>query len=137
MKLKALKEKIKRGYSNVAGEVAMWWLWIKNLFFVYATTKSQIRIFKGYMHYWFAQKYADKRTKISMINKVCGGKRHYVLPAGDYSLVVLNRLELQALKGKGYYSKQMNIVEVHKNAYYISKGTELVENKTESNTKKK
>jgi hypothetical protein len=98
----------------------MIWHWIRNIFFVYFTTKSRIRIFQGYGHYWFAKKYADRRTRISRINKYAGGKRHYVLPAGDYSLAVISRLEINFLKKKGYY-KGMDILKVLENAYYITK----------------
>jgi len=116
-----MKKTLNRIYKTVAGEVALWWLWFRNLFFVFGTTKSKVRIFEGYGHYWFAKKYADRRAKISQINKYCGGKRHYVLPAGDYSLIVLNSLEIQELKKKGIFNKSLNINKVLKNAYYVTK----------------
>lgn len=116
-----IKNKLRLAWQWIAGECIMIWHWIKNLFFVYLTTKSQLRIFEGYGHWWFAKKYADRRTKISRINKKCGGKTHYALPWGDYSLIVLNRLELRNLKNKRYCSKNINIVKILENAYYISK----------------
>lgn len=115
-----MKIRIVRIYRAIVGELVMWWLWIKNIFFVFLTTKSKARIFEGYGHYWFAKKYADRRHKISQINKYCGGKRHYVLPAGDYSLIVLNSLEIQDLKNKGIFKKSLNINKVLKNAYYVT-----------------
>jgi hypothetical protein len=96
-------------------------MWIGNFGFVFLTTKSQIRIFTGYGHYWFAKKYADRRTHISKINKVAGGKRHYVIPTGDYSLAVLNRLEIQRLKAGGHIRSSVSIVRLLEDAYYISK----------------
>jgi expansin (peptidoglycan-binding protein) len=113
-------KKLRRSYKAVVGELAMWWMWVKNLCFVFLTTKSKIRIFTGYGHWWLAKKYADRRYDISKVNKYCGGKRHYVLPYGDYSLIVLNSLELQNLKKRGFFSKAMNIALVLKNAYYVT-----------------
>lgn len=95
--------------------------WINNICFVYATTKSEIRVFSGYGHFWLAKKYADRRTEMSKANKVCGGKRHVVLPAGQYSLIVLNHLEINVLKSKGVIPKSWNVNELFKNAYYLSK----------------
>ena len=115
-----MKSKIIRTYKAVAGELSLWWLWVRNLFFVFLTTKSKPRVFEGYGHYWFAKKYADRRYKISQINKYCGGKRHYVLPSGDYSLIVLNSLEIQALKKKGIFKKSLDINKVLKTAYYVT-----------------
>lgn len=116
-----MKNRLKRMWRAIAGEAKMIWLWIKNLCFVFLTTKSESRVFVGYGHYWFAKKYADKRTKISMLNKVAGGKRHYVIPVGNYELVVINRLELKYLQSKGVLSNRLNIVKLLENAYYISK----------------
>ncbi len=99
----------------------MIWLWFKNLCFVFLTTKSEARVFGGYGHWWFAKKYADKRARMSKVNKLCGGKRHFVLASGDYSLIVLNKIEINLLKAKGLISKNYNINEVFKNAYYLTK----------------
>jgi hypothetical protein len=117
--MKNFKNKIRIYYQWLTGQLSMIWLWIRNLFFVFLTTKSQVRIFEGYGHWWFARKYADKRYNISQKNKVCGGKRHYVLPAGDYSLAVVNQYEIQNLKKKGFY-KGLDILKILKIAYYVT-----------------
>ena len=114
-------KKIKRAWRWIVGESQMIWTWIDNFAFVFLTTKSKMRMFQGYGHYWFAKKYADKRTKISMLNKVAGGKRHYVFPVGSYSLLVANRLEVKSLQSRGMLSKKVDIVYFLENAYYISK----------------
>jgi len=115
------KNYLYRIWQNIAGDIVMIWHWVKNLFFVFLTTKSTVRIFKGYGHWWFAKKYADKRADMSKVNKVCGGKRHFVLPWGDYSLIVLNKTELNALKSKGIINKKINVNEIFKQAYYLTK----------------
>jgi hypothetical protein len=127
MKLKAAANKVKRAWQWFKGEAAMTWLWVKNIFFVYLTTKNTFRVFEGYGHFWLAKIYADKRTAITRLNKYCGGKRHYVLPAGNYSLAVLNSGELQLLKKKGYY-KGMDIKRMLEQAYYVSQNKPEIRN---------
>lgn len=117
--LTQLKNKLRLAWQWLAGETLMIWHWIKNLCFVYMTSKSRFRVFEGYGHWWFAKIYADRRTKISRINKYCGGKMHYVLPAGDYALAVVSSLEIQLLKKKGFY-KGWDIVKILQNAYYVT-----------------
>lgn len=107
--------KIKRARRWVVGESKMIWMWVANIFFVFGTTKSKLRVFEGYGHYWLAQKYADRRAVIT------NGQRHYVLPSGDYSLFVVNRLELRYLKNKGVISKRFDYVKALESAYYVSK----------------
>lgn len=116
-----MKNKLLRAYKTVAGEIALWLMWIKNIYLVFAGTKSKVRIFQGYGHFWLAKQYADRRSRISKVNKYCGGKRHYVLPVGEYSLGVFNSLELQDLRRRKVISKNFNINEVLKNAYYVTK----------------
>lgn len=116
-----LKNKLRLAWQWIAGQAFMIWYWIKNLCFVFLTTKSELRIFQGYGHWWFAKKYADKRAKMSRINKVCGGKRHFVLPCADYSLMVLNKTEINALKARGILKKSLNVNEIFKQAYYLTK----------------
>ncbi len=116
-----MKNKLNRIFKSVAGEVTLWWMWIKNIVFVFATTKSQVHIFQGYGHWWFARRYADKRAKISQINMYCGAKRHYVLPIGEYSLGVFSSDDLQALRRKNIIKKGFKIDSVLKNSYYVTK----------------
>jgi hypothetical protein len=122
MKQTIIKNKLRTASQWLTGQTKMIWLWIRNLCFVFLTTKSQIRTFEGYGHWWFAKKYADRRYRMSRINKYCGGKRHYVLPAGDYSLAVVNQYEIQQLKKRGFY-KGMDIFKILKVAYYVTQYT--------------
>lgn len=123
MKIKSIitqfKNKSRLIWQWISGQLIPIWHWIKNLCFIYLTTKSEFRIFEGYGHYWFAKRYADRRYKLSQINKYCGGKRHYVIPAGDYSLAVVNQYEIQALKKKGFF-KGWDILKILEVAYYVT-----------------
>ena len=114
-------KRLRRIYFAIAGEVSLWWNWIKNFGFVFFSTKSKVRLFFGYGHLWFAKKYADRRAEMSKINKYCGGKRHYVLPIGEYSLGVFNSEELKDLRRRRVISKSFNIQNVLKTAYYVTK----------------
>jgi hypothetical protein len=118
--LTKLKNKLRLAWQWIAGESSMIWHWIKNLFFVFLTTKSEPHIFQGYGHFWFAKIYANRRTKISKINKYCGGKWHYVIPAGEYSLIVLSSDEIRTARKKGMLNKNMQIEKILKSAYYVS-----------------
>lgn len=116
-----LKNKLRLTWQWIANQSLMIWHWFKNLCFIYLTTRSQPRVFRGYGHWWFAQRYADKRAKISKINKVGGGKRHYVLPCDDYALIVVNHIEINFYKKTGLFNKSLNINSILKHAYYITK----------------
>lgn len=98
------------------------WRFIVNLWVTFIYFKSTNRAFTGWLHYWIAKKYCDKRTKHSNVQKALGGgKRHHVLPWGKETLVVLNRIEINALKARGDIKKSVNIIWLIEHAYYTSK----------------
>lgn len=94
---------------------------VRNLYFVYCTDKSEARIFTGMFYRWLSVRYADKRANISRVNKLCGGKRHYVIPYDKEALIVINKLEVNRLKSKGMFSKSYNVLDVFENAFYVTK----------------
>jgi hypothetical protein len=95
-------------------------IWLNNVWMLFLTDRSEIRVFTGWGHYWFAKRYADKRCRLTKVNKVAGGKRHFVLPAGTESLIVVNRMEIMSLKDRRIIDKKVNIDYLLKNAYYIT-----------------
>jgi hypothetical protein len=94
--------------------------WITNIWFVFLSSKSRARVFRGLFYRELAVRYANKRSKISRVNKVCGGKRHYVITYDNDSLIVLNKIEMNALKAKRVLHKSYNCLDVFKNAYYVT-----------------
>lgn len=118
-----MKNKLKRAWQWLAGNLQLFflnlWGWIRNVFFTFIWFKSINRIFYGWMHYKLAVIYANKRTKVSAVNKYCGGKIHYVLPFGEFGLIVVNRLEIKHFQDRGIFQK-FNIDGLLKNAYYVS-----------------
>lgn len=91
-----------------------------NLNFVFCTSKSQARVFTGWGYRWLSVKYADKRSDISKVNKLCGGKRHYVIEYDKQALIVLNKIEMNTMKAKHMLRKSYNTLDVFKNAFYVT-----------------
>jgi hypothetical protein len=75
--------------------------------------QMRTRVFYGYGHYKYATKYANLRNRAD-------GKRYYVIPIGDESLLVANRLEIQYFKDKGSVKKSLNCNDLYKYAYYMT-----------------
>jgi hypothetical protein len=106
--------KIKNLFLNIS-------LLSKNMYFVFCTSKSEVKAFGGFGYRWLAVKYADKRSEISRVNKVCGGKRHYVIDYDKNILMVINKTERNLLRSKGIIKDNYNILQLFENAYYITK----------------
>lgn len=96
-------------------------LWVANFYFVFISPTSKPRVFKGFGHWWLAKQYADRRSNLTKINKLCGGKRFFVLPYTQDSLIVVDRMEIITGKNRGIFNKSLNIEKLLKNAYYITK----------------
>ena len=96
-------------------------VFISNLCFVFLTSRSEAHIFSGFLYRKLAVRYADKRSDISKVNELCGGKRHYVIQYDKGALIVLNKIEMNKLKAKRILSKNYNCTDVFENAYYVTK----------------
>lgn len=118
LKIKLLK--IKLFFSRFVNWYVNIKLWFQNLYFVFCTDKSQAYVFAGYGYRYFAVKYADKRSEISKVNKLCGGKRHYVITYDTDMLIVVNKIEVEMLKRKRLLHKSYNVLDVFKNAFYVT-----------------
>jgi len=93
---------------------------IKNLWFVYTTSKRKSKSFAGYGRFWLAKKYADMRTSTGSVDGVTGRKRHFVISYDTNILIVANRIEIENMI-KSKMIKHLDIYELLKNAYYITK----------------
>jgi len=85
-----------------------------------AAPSLRMRAFYGYGHWKFAIKYAHLRNEAD-------GKRYYIIPLGDETLVVANRIEIQKAKDKGWVKKSINCNDLYQYAYYMTP----INNKTE------
>lgn len=89
-------------------------LWTRDMFegiFALTTPRLRLRGFSGYFHWSLAKAYARRRFKAD-------GKTYYVLPYGNETLIVANRIELNRMKSSGMIKKSLNIDTVLKAAYY-------------------
>lgn len=93
---------------------------VTNIWHVFFTNKSEAKIFTGILARWLAVKYANKRSEISAVNKLCGGKRHYVVNYGKDRLLVINKTEMNMLKSKHLFRKSYNILSVLEHAFYVT-----------------
>lgn len=96
-------------------------LWIANFYFVFISPTSKPRVFKGFGHWWLAIQYANRRSNLTKANKLCGGKRYFVLPYTQDSLIVVDRVEIIEGRNRGVLNKNLNIEKLLKMAYYITK----------------
>lgn len=115
-KIKSIPRTIKNGFLSLPLI-----LFFRNLHFVFFSQKSEAKAFSGWGYRWFAKKYADKRSEISKVNKLCGGKRHYVIPYDTGMMIVINRLEVNRLKQKNMIRKSYNVLDMFENAFYITR----------------
>ena len=100
-------KKIKEFFMNQRAMFDGWRFSIKAM----TTHHLCAKIFYGWQHYKYAKKYAERRNNIDR-------KAYYVLPFGDETLLVANRIELQALKDKGVVKKDLNHKDFLEQAYY-------------------
>lgn len=101
--MKKIKEFIRFQVGMLQG-----WLFSKKS--LYSTTLCA-KVFYGWQHFKYAKLYADRRNKID-------NKCYYVLPFGEDTLIVVNRLEMTALKTKGVIKKELKHNDVLEMAYY-------------------
>ena len=112
--------KVRLLYYKIRNKASAIKLFCKNIYDVFFTAKSEARMFTGPFSKWLAVRYADKRAKISAVNKLCGGKRHYVVHYGADRLFVINKSEMNILKRKHIFRKNYNVLDVLENAFYIT-----------------
>ncbi len=111
MKLKEIKDELRA----VSGIFVNTWR------FLFAPI-TRPTFFHGYTHYYFAKKFAEKRTR-RYKGYDQNGKVHAVFPFNDIDLVVLNKIELKALKKRyktlSWMALKMNPRKyIKRNSYY-------------------
>jgi hypothetical protein len=94
--------------------------WVNSLFIYTFRSIKRPAVFYGYSSFWFAQKYADKRTKGWKCKWDQSGKQQGVLPIADTKLIVCSKLELEMFKKKGLISKKSKPRKAIKKAYYAT-----------------
>jgi hypothetical protein len=81
---------------------------------------SKPGVFRGYHSFWFACKYADKRTKKWKSKWDQSGKRQAVNPFGNTELIVCSAMELKYYNKKKLFKRRINPRKSIRKAYYTT-----------------
>jgi len=94
--------------------------WCRSLLvYVFASIKHP-SVFYGYCAYYWASKFADRRTACWKPKWDQSGKQQGVFPIGDVKLIVCSKLELKLFKKKGIVSKNFKPRKAIKKSYYTT-----------------
>lgn len=97
------------------------WGWLRSLFvFVFRSIKRPA-VFYGYSSYYFASRYAERRTKKWKPAWDQSGKQQGVFPIEDIKLIVCSKMELKLFQKKGLLSKKAKPRKMIKKSYYTTK----------------
>ena len=110
-KAKELVKKVKLSIIDSVG-------FIKSCFIIVFHPISKPGIFTGYLSFWFAKKYADKRTKKWKDKWDQSGKKQGVLPLTDTSLIVCSASELKYFKKRKLINGKINPRKAIRKSYY-------------------
>lgn len=94
--------------------------WIRSLFILTFRTIKRPSVFYGYDSYYFACKFADKRTKLWDKKWDQMGKQQGVFPIED-RLLVCSKMELKVYQKRNMMSKKFNPRKVIRKSYYTTK----------------
>ena len=94
------------------------WGWVRSLFIYCFRTIKRPAIFHGYSSYYWACKFADKRTKKWSHKWDQMGRIQGVLPIDDTHLIVCSKAELKFYKKKKIVNKKLHLRKAIKKSYY-------------------
>ena len=93
--------------------------WLRSVVILYLKGIERPRIFYGFNHYKYAQRYAHKRVDGWKPQWDQLGKQQSVHPYGDHSLIVLSQAELKIMKKLGMVNTRVSAKKIFKRgAYY-------------------
>ena len=95
--------------------------WVCSLLILTFQRIKKPGIFYGYSAYWFATKYAEKRSKKWRPEWDQSGKQQGVLPFNEIKLLVCSKLELKLFKKLKLVNKKMKPRKLIKKSYYTTK----------------
>jgi hypothetical protein len=93
---------------------------LESAYYLYLGGIKIPRVFRGYFHFWFAKKYADKRHDNW---KACwdqSGKRQGILPYTDTTLIVCSAGELKRMGKRKLLKARINPRKAIHKAYYTT-----------------
>jgi hypothetical protein len=95
--------------------------WCRSLFVCVFRNIKKPGIFYGYASYFWACKYADKRTRNWQTKWDQSGKQQGVFPLEQTKLITCSKLELKIFKKKKLISKKLKPRKAIKKSYYTTK----------------
>ena len=110
-KIKELVKIVKLSFIDSIG-------FIKSCYIIIFQPISKPGIFTGYSSFWFAKKYADKRTRGWKNKWDQSGKKQGVLPLTDTSLIVCSASELKYFKKRKLINGKINPRKAIRKSYY-------------------
>jgi hypothetical protein len=93
---------------------------LQSIYYLYFSTIRYSRIFAGYFHWYFACKYADKRSRRWKAKWDQSGRKQGVFPYTDTTLMVCSQGELRLWQKKKLIKNNKNPKRLIKKAYYES-----------------
>jgi hypothetical protein len=94
--------------------------WLVSLFTYMFSQITKPGIFYGYSAYYWAGKYADKRTAKWHPEWDQNGRQQGVFPLTDTKLLVCSKMELKIYKKKGLINKKFKPRKAIKKSYYTT-----------------
>ena len=125
MKLKIKGWLIKsKEWTKIAGYFIVDCLgWINSLLIYVFRSIQRPGIFYGYRHFWWAQKYAERRTKNWNPEWDQSGRQQGVFPIEEIKLIVCSKLELKIYKKKRLVKQDLKPRKAIKKSYYTTQLT--------------
>lgn len=93
---------------------------MKSIFVYYLRSVRRPSIFSGYHSYYWACKFAQKRSDKWKPKWDQMGKKQGVLPLDDTRLIVCSAMELKFYKKKGFINKKLKPRKAIKKSYYTT-----------------
>ena len=116
-----MMKRIKEYLQTIKYFVIDTWGWCNSLFIYYFRSIKKVGIFYGYCSYYWASKYAEKRTKNWKCKWDQSGKKQGVFPIADSKLITCSVLELKGLKKRKLINKNFKPRKAIKKSYYTTK----------------
>jgi len=92
--------------------------WVRSLWILCFRSIYKPGIFYGYSVYWFAKRYAEKRTAKWPANYDQAGKLQGMFPVGDTKIIICSTMELKLFQKAGMITEGINVRKYFKRRNY-------------------
>lgn len=119
-KLKAWIAKVKLWAQLTGFFITDCWGWVRSLWIFCFRSITRPGIFYGYSHYWWACKYAEKRTRKWQPEWDQSGRQQGTFPIEEVKLLVCSKLELEIYKKAHLVKQNLKPRKAIKKSYYTT-----------------